>query len=112
MAELTVQDVSKTTTLTPTFAAAASGGDTFENNGRVLVYAKNGNVGASRTITVNSLVNCSMGHDHDITITVPASSEEMCGFFETNRFNNSSNQVSMTYDDEADITLAAIRIAS
>ena len=111
MAQLTVQEVSKNSSLTPSFSAASSEGDTFLNNGKVLVYAKNANVGASRTITINSLVDCNQGFDHDITVTIPQSSEEMVGFFETDRFNNSSGQVSMTYDDESDLTIAAIRIA-
>jgi hypothetical protein len=109
MAALTVQKIALGTSLTPTFAAAAAAGDTFVNDGRTFVYAKNGS-GAPITITVNSLVNCSQGFDHDVTITVPAGSEECCGSFPPSRFNNSANAVSMTYSAHADLTVAAISL--
>lgn len=110
MAELTVQSASIRTTLTPSYVACASGGDTFANNGRTLLHFKNANVGASRTVTISSQSSCNQGGTHDITVTVPADSEEMTGFFPPHRFNDSSNDVSMTYDDESDLTVAAISI--
>lgn len=110
MALLDVQTMSLATSLTPSFDAAASGGDTFLNNGRTFIYAKNANVGASRTITVNSLTNCDQGEDHNITITVPLSSEELSGPYPPNRFNSPTGVVTMTYDSEADLTIAIISI--
>jgi len=109
MAALTVQSIAKTG-LTPSYDSAASGGDTFVNNGRTFFVVKNANVGVARTVTINSLVNCNQGTDHDLSVSVPASSEEWIGPFERTRFNNSSNAVSATYDDEADLTVAAIAL--
>jgi len=110
MAAITVQNITLNTSLTPTFAAAAAAGDYFANTGKIFVYIKNANVGASRTITVNSQVNCNQGHDHNVTITVPASSEELCGPFPASRFNDADGRVQMTYSSEADLTLAAISL--
>jgi hypothetical protein len=109
MAALTVQTVAKTGT-TPTYAAAAAAGDTFANNGRTFLVVKNANVAATRTVTINSLVNCNQGFDHDVAVVVAISSEEWIGPFEPSRFNNSSGSVSATYSSEADLTVAAISI--
>lgn len=108
MSQLTVQEMSKSTPITPSFQAAASGGDTFLNNGKVFAYIKNGHVSATRTVTFNSKTNCNQGHDHDISVVVPASGEKMLGFFETNRFN-ANGLTEMTYDDEADVTIALVK---
>ena len=110
MAAITVQNISLTASLTPSFAAASSGGDYFANNGKIFLYIKNANVGAPRTVTINSQVNCNYGHDHNIEVTVPASSEELVGFFSTDRFNDVSGRVQITYSSEADLTVAAISV--
>jgi hypothetical protein len=108
--QITVQNITKATSLTPSFEAANADGNYFKNTGKIFVYAKNANVGASRTITIASQVECNQGSTHNVTITVPASSEEMCGSFDVNRFNDSDGYVQMTYDDEADLTLAVISV--
>lgn len=110
MSQLTVQEVDKNNPVTPTFNAAASGGDSFLNNGRVVVYFKNADGAATRTITFDSLVDCNQGFDHDIEVEVPISGEKMVGFFETNRFNDTSGLINMTYDDESDLTVAVVKI--
>ena len=110
MAELTVQNVSVGASLTPEFTAAASGGDSFANTGKILLYIKNEAV-ASRTVTIASQVECNQGETHNVVVTVPASSEEMVGFFSINRFNDSDGEAQITYDDEADVTVAAISVA-
>jgi hypothetical protein len=109
MAALTVQKIALAASLTPTFASAAAAGDTFVNDGRTFVYAKNAS-GSAITITVDSLVNCSQGHDHNITITVPGNSEELCGPFPPSRFNSAANAVAMTYSAHTDLTVAAISL--
>jgi hypothetical protein len=110
MAALTVQTILNTGIL-PTYAAAAAAGDSFVNNGRTFLHVKNANGGTARTVTINSLVNCSQGFDHDLTISVTASSEKMIGPFEMSRFNNTaSSSVTATYSSEADLTVAAISL--
>jgi hypothetical protein len=110
MATLTVQDITLSTSLTPSYAAAAGGGDDFVNNGRTFLHIKNGS-GAPLVATINSLVNCSQGFDHNIDITIPAGSEEMCGPFSTSRFN-SDGKVAITYDGVTSLTVAAIALGA
>jgi hypothetical protein len=109
MAALTLQTIS-IAGVTPTYATAASGGDTFVNNGRTFLVVKNGHATLTRTITIDSLTNCNQGFDHNLTITAPAVSEIWIGPFEPSRFNNSSGAVSATYSTEANLTVAAITI--
>ena len=110
MAAITVQNVTKDASLTPSFVAASELGDYFANTGKIIVYAKNVDAGDSKVITVASQVQCSLGSTHNITVTVPASSEEIVGFFSVDRFNDANGRVQMTYDDHTDLTLAAISI--
>lgn len=109
MALLTVQTIA-TTGLAATFAAAATAGDTFLNNGRTFFYVKNANVTTARTVTINSLVPCNQGSDHDLVVSVAASTNMMIGPFEQSRFNSSAGVVSATYSAETDLTVAAISL--
>ena len=111
MALLTVQNITQGTSLTPSYASAAAGGDTVINNGRTFLEILNGS-GSPIVATVNSLVDCNQGTDHDIAITIPAGSEEMCGPFEPNRFNTSAGLMSITYDDVTTLTIAAISLGA
>ena len=111
MAALTVQDITLTTSLTPTYASAAGGGDTFVNNGRTFLHILNGS-GSPITATVDSLVACNQGTDHDVAITIPAGSEEMCGPFPAARFNSATGSVSVTYSDVTSLTIAAISLGA
>ena len=110
MAAITVQNITLNTSLTPTFAAAAELGDYFANNGKIFLYIKNANVGVARVLSINSQVLCNQGVDHNISVTVPASSEELVGPFDVNRFNDSSGYVQVTYTDHEDLTVAAISL--
>ena len=53
MAALTAQQIT-VTGITPTWAAAASGGDTFENNGVEWLEVWNDHASASRTVTITT----------------------------------------------------------
>lgn len=108
MADLTVQAVSLTgAVITP--VAAAAGGDTFSNDGRTILRVVNG--GASPiTATVNSLVACNQGFDHDAAVTVAAGVTKDIGPFPVARFNNSSGKAAVTYSDVTSVTVAAIRV--
>ena len=109
MATLTVQDISFTG-LSASFVAVAAGGDQFANDGRIFIFLKNTN-GATRTVTANSQSNCSQGFDHDIAVVVPATTgEKMIGPFPPSRFNDGSGNVLLTYDADAGVTIAAIRL--
>lgn len=107
MPELTVQTISLTG-LAPTFAAAGSEGDTFNNDGRTFFYIKNGDA-SEHTATIDSLVDCDQGVDHDPAVAILAGEERLIGPFTKGRFNSASEQVSISYDAIASITVAAIR---
>jgi hypothetical protein len=109
MAALTIQNVVLGTSLTPSFAAAEVGGDTFVNNGNTFLYAKNGS-GGDITVTVDSLQACDQGHDHNDATVVPAGSEEMIGPFPVHRFNSAAGSASITYSGVTSLTIAAIKL--
>lgn len=116
MAELTVQQIDLEG-LEASFVAADEEGDSFFNDGRVFLHVKNGAL-ASVTVTIDSVVLCDQGHDHDIQVEIPAfndgegtedSGERLIGPF-PKRFNDENNMVNVAYSDESDVTVAAIRL--
>jgi hypothetical protein len=61
------------------------GPDTFANTGRELFYIKN--TGAQMTVTFTSGNTCNYGTDHDLVVTIAATTgEEMIGPFPIERF--------------------------
>lgn len=112
MATLTVQtiDSSDTTTgLSPTYAAADVAGDEFANDGRTFFHVKNGG-GGTINITVNSILLCDQGFDHNYVVTLGAGNEAMIGSFGKPRFNNTSTgRTAVTYDVVTSVTVAAIK---
>ena len=109
MSSLTVQNISLDG-LKPIFVAATEEGDTFVNNGRTFLHVKNADTVAERTVTINSLVECNQGHDHDIEVEIPKEEERIIGPFSPSRFNSNTGEVSVTYDDHSDVTVAAISL--
>lgn len=110
MATLTVQQTDLDGT-TPSYAAAAGGGDEFTNDGRTMLHVKNGGAG-SITVTVNSRVNCNQGYDHDSVTTIGAGAEAMIGPFDTTRFNDpATGRASITYSGVTSVTIAAVKVA-
>lgn len=110
MANLTVQKPTLATGINPTMAAAAAGGDTFTNDGRTLLYIKNGHT-ASITVTIDSRKPCDQGFDHNIVITVAAGAAIQVGPFPTPRFNDPSNKVAVTYSLVTALTVAAVSVS-
>lgn len=91
--------------------AASPGGDSFANDGTVNLIARNSG-GVSRTITLKADSHaCSMGLTssiHNYEVTIPAGETVILGVFDTSRFNDQSGLVQMTYDSEADLSLAVL----
>jgi hypothetical protein len=108
MAAITVQQIS-TAGLTATAAAAAAGGDTFLNNGRTFFRAINGS-GSPITVTIDSLVACNQGSDHNIAVAVAAGATTDIGPFPQDRFNSSAGVASVTYSGVTTLTVAAISL--
>ncbi len=112
MATLTVYDSPEAGGVT--FAAASNGGDVFANDGKTLFVIV---ATAARTVTATA---------QDTTATVPGfgactkadavqaveiNTTDVMGPFPTTAFNNSSGQVAITYDDEANLSVAAVRVS-
>lgn len=108
MAVLSVQQLTSAG-VTPTFGAAAAGGDKFANNGRTFLVVKNGG-GSEVTVTLDSKKNCDQGFDHNIQVAVAAGAEKWIGSLEPNRFNNSSGEVEASYSAVTSVTVAAVQV--
>ena len=109
MATLTVADINHTG-LTPAFVSVAAGGDQFANDGHIFLYVKNTNA-ASRDVTVDSQSLCNQGVDHNIVVTVPATTgEKLIGPFPPGRFNDANANVQITYESEVGVTIQAMRL--
>jgi len=109
MATLTVANVNHTGNA-PTLVAVAAGGDQFANDGHTFLYVKNTN-GASRDVTVDSVSTCSQGSDHNIVVTVPATTgERLFGPFPTSRFNDANGMAQITYEADSGVTIQALRL--
>lgn len=106
MAVLTIQRASLAG-LAPVFTVASVGGDTFANDGKTVLYVKNGSE-SGITVTVNSQKPCNYGFDHDLQVAVPGGKECIIGPFKADRFNNVSGQVTVTYSAVASVTVAVI----
>jgi len=95
------------------FAAAASGGDYFVNDGRIIAVFKN-NGASSRTVThTPPNAPLSSGTDFtDIDLAVGAGETHIIGPFKPHWHNDENGRVQFTYSSEADILVSAVRIGS
>ena len=103
------------TGLNPTYAAASAGGDTFTNDGseRQFLHIKNANVGTARQVTIAAAVTTTTKPGFptldvdDIVVSIPASGERMIGPIPLTAYSSTPD---ITYDDEADLTIALLKI--
>lgn len=110
MAVIAVQDIALDGLVDPTMTAAAALGDTVPNaNERVILYVENASAG-QRNITVEAQTDCSHGYTHDEVLTLEAGEAGYIGPFDKERFNTSSQELVVSYDDESSVTLAALNI--
>lgn len=107
MATLTVQ-ASSITGLQPTYGAVAAA-DVFANDGRTVIYVKNAG-GSPDTVSIDSLVACNQGVDHNGGGSVSAGQERVFGPFDMTRFNDSNGQVAVTHSFLTSVTCAVIRL--
>lgn len=111
MADLTTQVIVETG-LAPTYAAAASGGDTADiSNERTFLHVKNTNA-ATRDVTVDSTQNCNQGFDHNLVVTVAATAGDvMIGPLPRARFGRASDgRAVITYSAVTGVTIAVVRV--
>lgn len=91
-------------------AAAAAGGDAFDNSGVEFVYLKNEHATVARTVTFDVQGTVDGQAITDKAINVPALSGILVGPFPPEIYNNSSGQVAMTYSTEADLKVKVLRV--
>ncbi len=113
MATLTVQNSAEGGA--KTFAAAASGGDVFANDGRTILAIHNESGGAlTVTVTAQETTTTKSGFGDltkaDAVQSVEATSVDIMGPFPKTAFNNSSNQCAVTYSGVGSLSVAAIKI--
>lgn len=107
MAELTVQEITRDG-LTPSMENAASEGDSFNNNGRTFLWIKDtGTTAPTVTIEIQETVD-GQGVT-DPTVAVGSGEERLIGPFPTSIYNDDDDLVQVSYDDETDVEVAAIR---
>lgn len=106
MAILTVQEITLDG-LVPSYVAADTAGDKFENNGSTMFHIKNGG-GSPITATFTSVRACDQGFLHDVDVVVGAGAEAMVGVFDPYRFNTGAKQVEVSYTAVTSVTVAAI----
>jgi hypothetical protein len=107
-AAITIQTFNLTTGLTPTFAAATAGGDTFLNDGQTFLVVKNTGVTTNITVTApNAPGGLTFTYP---SYTIPATTgERWCGPYDPTLFN-SSGAVTVNYAQVTGITVGAFKL--
>lgn len=109
MATLTVQEISRAG-ITPTFAAAAGGGDQFQNNGRCFAESKCTDA-TPKTVTFVTQSTVDGLAVTDLAITVPATTgDKMVGPFPPDIYNDANGFVQITYSAVTALTIGAFRL--
>lgn len=109
MAQLASQAVTRGG-LSPSYANAAAGGDTFTPTRDTVLHAKNGS-GASITVTV-ATPGTEIGLPiADVAVAVPAGEERLIGPFPHEHFADPADGLAhITYSDVTSLTVAALEI--
>lgn len=108
MAELTVQE-SSVAGLVATYSAADAAGDSFRNDGDVVLHVKNTDA-AEHVVTLNVQKEIEYGTLTFPTVTVAAGGEEFIGRFDRDWFNDADKLVHVDYDAVTNLEVAAIKV--
>ena len=117
MATLTLQTATKAGQ-TLTFACAAGGGDVVSNNGGGTILIVNNGSGASINVTVTAQNTSVKTNDagtvtiSDQVVAVGAGAIRAIGPFKPNIFNNTSNQLEISYSSATSVTIACMKVGS
>ncbi|CAO3428687.1 hypothetical protein [Azospirillum argentinense] len=116
MALLTVQAISEAGAAL-TYAAAASGGDTFVNaDDRTFLHVKNGSASSVNVTVTAQTTSTNVPGFGPVTkanqvVAVPANGDRLIGPLPTKAFNNPANsQVSVSYSATTTVTVAVVRV--
>lgn len=107
MAVLTVQKLTPSTGITPSFAAAAGGGDSFPASGQEFVVVKNAS-GGSINVTVDAPNADNFGitdNAHDLVVAVPAAGERWIRVADMVRFRDVNGNVQLAYSSPTSVTV-------
>lgn len=112
MGTLAVQSLT-TARLAATYTACSSGGDEFINDGHTIIHIKNP-AASTESITIMSQFSpVPKGLAvANISVSVDATEDVFCGFFNQAAYNDSSGMVQMTYNGASNTspTIAAISV--
>lgn len=110
MALLTIQTI-KASGISPTYGAAAGGGDKVSlAAANTFIHVKNGG-GSTVTVTITTQNNQVDGLTlPDRTVTVAASGEQMIGPISAGRHADVNGQASIGYSAVTSVTVAAFRL--
>lgn len=98
--------------LTPSFQAAASGGDQYSPASNTFLYFKNGS-GSPITVTVVTTATIFGQPISNVAVSVPAGGESLCGPFDPGMVAQSgSSLANLTYSGVSSLTVAAIQCPS
>lgn len=109
-AALTVQSVTRLG-IQPSYVAAESDGNSFNNTGREFLHVKNGATDCVVTVQVPRTVDGQAVSAREVTVT--ATEERLIGPFPPAIFNQGGalgDVVHVDYDDESNVTVGVFRV--
>jgi len=109
VATLTLRTVSAAGYEEAALEACAAGGDTFVNNGRVLLKVTNGAIASQNVIFVLP-GTCDQGETHTETVVVGAGKTKFIGFLDPKIYNQTTNYVLITYSAVVTLTIEALQL--
>jgi len=113
MATLNTQEIGRGG-VTPSYAAATSGGDRFAPGARTFLHVKNGG-GSAVTVTVAATEKIDGDLEvADVAVAVPAGTEKMIGPFPPQVFDavDGSGLADVTYTGVTSVTVAALGLGT
>ena len=95
--------------ITPAYAAASAGGDTFNPDGRTFLHIKNG--GGAITVTLTAQGSGPGGNPgQNRVVSVAGASERMVGPFDPAGFADVNGSCAIAYSAVTTVTVAAYRL--
>jgi hypothetical protein len=95
----------------PSMTAADPLGDAFANPSERTLFKVINGAGAPRTITLSAQTPCNQGYTHDIVLVTADGDDITVGPFDRERFNDSAGLIQVSYDDESNVTIAALTVS-
>lgn len=100
------------TGITPSYAAANAGGDTFAPGKNTFLHVKNTNA-ATRDITVVSTSTAIGLAVADVTVTIPATTgDKLIGPFPYEHFADANGVCAITWSAATNVTIAVLDLSS